>query len=93
MSDTEQHYINNKTSKQMFVGNRQFTTQHHRVLKNVIDIWFGLNILLCLSLAYYAQEVVVEIGDNERGRFKIRWIWEDFPLTKYWGLALAVYIY
>ena len=31
------------------------------------------------SLACYAQEVVVEIGDNERGRFKIRWIWEDFP--------------
>ena len=33
--------------------------------------------------AWYAQEVVVEIGDNERGRFKIRWIWEDFPPTKH----------
>ena len=50
------------------------------MLTNVIDIWFGLDILLwCLSLAYYAQEVVVEIGDNERGRFKIHWICEDFP--------------
>ena len=79
----------------MFVRNRQFVSQHNRMLTNVIDIWFGLNILLCLSLAYYAQEVVVEIGDNERGRFKIRWIWEDFPLTKHWGLALALpqYIY
>ena len=48
-------------------------------LQAIVDLFLCSTVVTKPSLACYAQEVVVEIGDNERGRFKIRWIWEDFP--------------